>query len=70
MFMGQSKFVRSMATVIGIFEEQYKKNKPLTVIDHNIEKVTHVKIQLAYYSAWKINKCRHYSISNKKVILY
>ena len=28
-----------MATVIGIFEEQYKKNKPLTVVslEHKLE---------------------------------
>ena len=59
----------SMATVIGIFEEQYKKNKPLTVVrpGNQSRRFTHVKDTVeACYSAWKINKCRHYSISNKK----
>jgi UDP-glucose 4-epimerase len=59
----------SMATVIGIFEEQYKKNKPLTVVEPGSQsrRFTHIDdtIQACYY-AWKINKCRHYSISNKK----
>ena len=59
----------SMATVIGIFEEQYKKNKPLTVVKPGTQsrRFTHVKdtVEACYY-AWKKNKCRHYSISNKK----
>ena len=59
----------SMATVIGIFEEQYKKNKPLTVVKPGSQsrRFTHINdtIQACYY-AWKKNKCRHYSISNKK----
>ncbi len=60
----------SMATVIGIFEEQYKKNKPLTVVKPGTQsrRFTHVKdtVEACYY-AWKKNKCRHYSISNKKI---
>ena len=59
----------SMATVIGIFEEQYKKNKPLTVVKPGTQsrRFTHVKDTVeACYHAWKKNKCRHYSISNKK----
>ena len=59
----------SMATVIGSFEEQYKKNKPLTVVKPGTQsrRFTHVKdtVEACYY-AWKKNKCRHYSISNKK----
>jgi len=59
----------SMATVIGIFEEQYKKNKPLTIVKPGTQsrRFTHVKdtVEACYY-AWKKNKCRHYSISNKK----
>ena len=59
----------SMATVIGIFEEQYKKNKPLTVVKPGTQsrRFTHIKdtINVCYY-AWKENRCRHYSISNKK----
>ena len=58
-----------MATVIGIFEDQYKKNKPLTVVKPGTQKrrFTHVKDTIeACYDSWKKNKCRHYSISNKK----
>jgi UDP-glucose 4-epimerase len=59
----------SMATVIGIFEHQYKKNKPLTIVKPGTQsrRFTHVKdtVEACYY-AWKKNKCRHYSISNKK----
>ena len=59
----------SMATVIGIFEEQYKKNQPLTVVRPGTQsrRFTHVQDTVdACVKAWKINKCRHYSISNKK----
>tara|TARA_Y100000591_G_C21822513_1_gene694497 strand:+ start:1116 stop:1997 length:882 start_codon:yes stop_codon:yes gene_type:complete len=59
----------SMATVIGIFEQQFKKNKPLTVVKPGSQsrRFTHVKDTVnACYLAWKKNKCRHYSISNKK----
>ena len=59
----------SMATVIGIFEEQYKKNKPLTIVKPGTQsrRFTHVEDTVeACYQAWKKNKCRHYSISNKK----
>ena len=59
----------SMATVIGIFEEQYKKNKPLTIVKPGSQsrRFTHVEDTVeACYHAWKKNKCRHYSISNKK----
>jgi UDP-glucose 4-epimerase len=59
----------SMATVIGIFEDQYKKQKPLTVVKPGTQtrRFTHVydTVEACFY-AWKINKCRHYSISNKK----
>ena len=58
-----------MATVIGIFEEQYKKNKPLTVVKPGSQsrRFTHVydTIDACLY-AYKNNKCRYYSISNKK----
>jgi len=59
----------SMATVIGIFEYLYKKNKPLTVVKPGTQKrrFTHIDDTIsACYQAWKLNKCRHYSISNKK----
>ena len=59
----------SMATVIGIFEEQFKKKLPLTVVKPGSQsrRFTHIfdTIQACYY-AWKKNKCSHYSISNKK----
>ena len=58
-----------MATVIGIFENQYKNKKPLTIVRPGTQKrrFTHVKDTVEIcYNAWKKNKCRHYSISNKK----
>ncbi len=58
-----------MATVIGIFEDQYHQRKPLTVVKPGSQsrRFTHVKDTVrACYFAWKNNKCRHYSISNKK----
>jgi len=59
----------NMATVIGIFENQYKKKKPLTVVrpGNQSRRFTHVKdtIDVCFY-AWKKKRCRHYSISNKK----
>ena len=58
-----------MATVIGIFEEQFSKKKPLTVVRPGTQsrRFTHIKDTIdACYFAWKQNKCRHYSISNKK----
>ena len=59
----------SMATVIGIFENQFKNNQPLTVVNPGTQsrRFTHIKDTVnACYFAWKKNKCRHYSISNKK----
>ena len=65
---GQIK-LGSMATVIGIFEDQYKKKIPLTVVRPGTQsrRFTHISdtIEACYY-AWKKNKCRHYSISHKK----
>ena len=59
----------NMATVIGIFEDQFKKKKPLTVVKPGTQsrRFTHIKdtVEACFY-AWKKNKCRHYSISNKK----
>ncbi len=58
-----------MATVIGIFESQYKKGLPLTVVrpGSQTRRFTHITdtVEICYY-AWKENKCRHYSISNMK----
>ena len=59
----------SMATVIGIFEDQFRKKIPLTIVKPGSQsrRFTHIldTIDVCYY-AWKKNKCRHYSISNKK----
>jgi len=58
-----------MATVIGIFEDQFSKKKPLTVVKPGSQsrRFTHITdtIKVCYH-AWKKNRCRHYSISNKK----
>jgi len=58
-----------MATVIGIFEDQFKKKKPLTVVRPGSQsrRFTHVNdtIDVCYY-AWRKNKNRHYSISSKE----
>ena len=58
-----------MATVIGIFENQFKKNLPLTVVKpgNQTRRFTHIydTVETCYF-AWKKDKCRHYSISNKK----
>jgi len=59
----------NMATVIGIFEKQYLNNEPLTVVKPGTQsrRFTHIDdTVMACYQAWKIGKCRHYSISNKK----
>ena len=59
----------SMATVIGIFENQYKNNRPLTVVKPGTQtrRFTHVNDTVdACFLAWKKNKNRHYSISNKE----
>ena len=58
-----------MATVIGIFEDQFKKKKPLTVVKPGTQsrRFTHITDTVeACFFAWKKNKCRHYSISSKK----
>ena len=65
---GQIKLGR-MATVIGIFEDQFKKKIPLTVVSPGTQsrRFTHILDTIeACYFAWKKNKCRHYSISYKK----
>ena len=58
-----------MATVIGIFEEAYKKKKPLPVVlpGNQTRRFTHIDDTVNIcYLAWKNNLSRHYSISNKK----
>ena len=61
--------IGKMATVIGIFEDQYKKNLPLTVVKPGTQsrRFTHIDDTIkTCFEAWKLNKCRHYSISNRK----
>ena len=58
-----------MATVIGIFEDHYKKRKPLPVVKPGTQsrRFTHINDTVNIcYEAWKKNLCRHYSIANKK----
>ena len=58
-----------MATVIGIFEEYYKKRKPLPVVKPGTQsrRFTHINDTVEIcLKAWERNKCKYYSISNKK----
>ena len=60
--------VGDMATVIGIFESQYLNKKPLSVVRPGTQsrRFTHIKDTIKIcYEAFKTNKCRYYSISNK-----
>jgi len=62
-------FKGSMSTVIGIFEDHYKRGKPLPVVRPGTQtrRFTHIidTVNICYL-AWKKNLCRHYSIANKK----
>ena len=58
-----------MSTVIGIFEDHYKKGKSLPVVRPGTQsrRFTHIDDTTNIcYLAWKKNLCRHYSIANKK----
>ena len=58
-----------MSTVIGIFEDCYKRGKPLPVVKPGSQtrRFTHIDDTVyVCYLAWKKNLCRHYSIANKK----
>jgi UDP-glucose 4-epimerase len=58
-----------MATVIGIFENQYKNKQPLTVVKPGSQSrtFTHISDTIKVcFEAWKRNRCRHYSISYRK----
>ena len=58
-----------MSTVIGIFEDHYKRRKPLPVVKPGTQtrRFTHIDDTVnVCYAAWKKNLCRHYSIANKK----
>ncbi len=59
----------NMAAVVGIFEECFKKKKPLPVVKPGTQsrKFTHVQDTVdACIYAWKKNNNAHYSISNNK----
>ncbi|WP_428079473.1 NAD-dependent epimerase/dehydratase family protein [Candidatus Pelagibacter sp.] len=61
--------VGDMATVIGIFEYLYKRKKPLTVVRPGTQtrRFTHISDTIeTCFKAWKDNKCKHYSITNKQ----
>ena len=58
-----------MATVIGIFEDYYVNNKPIPVVRPGTQtrRFTHISDTVKVcYKAWKYNKCRLFSITNKK----
>ena len=59
----------NMATVIGIFENQYENKKTLTVVKPGTQsrRFTHISDTVKVcFEAWKLNNCAHYSISNIK----
>jgi len=61
--------IGDMATVIGIFENQYQNKQPLTIVKPGTQtrRFTHINDTIRIcYQAFKSNKCRYYSISNKK----
>jgi len=61
--------VGDMATVIGIFEDQYLNKKPLSVVRPGTQsrRFTHIQDTIKIcYEAFKTDKCRYYSISNKR----
>ena len=58
-----------MATVVGIFEDHFKKGKKLPVVrpGKQIRRFTHVYDTVkACIFAWRKNKCKHYSIASKQ----
>ncbi len=57
-----------MSTVIGIFEDHFKRGRPLPVVRPGTQtrRFTHIDDTINIcYLAWKKNLCRHYSIANK-----
>jgi len=58
-----------MATVVGIFQDHYENKKPLPVVKPGTQsrRFTHIQDTVKIcFLAWKKNKCKFYSISNKK----
>ncbi len=61
--------VGDMATVIGIFENQYLNKKPLTIVKpgNQTRRFTHILDTVSIcYEAFRLNKSTYYSISSKK----
>ena len=57
-----------MATVVGIFEDYYLRNKKLPVVRPGTQtrRFTHIDDTIRIcFDSWKLNKNRHYSIANK-----
>ena len=58
-----------MSTVIGIFEDSYRKRRPLPVVKPGTQtrRFTHIHDTVEVcYKAWKKNLCRHYSIASRE----
>tara|TARA_B100000886_G_scaffold202531_1_gene139903 strand:+ start:2939 stop:3826 length:888 start_codon:yes stop_codon:yes gene_type:complete len=58
-----------MATVIGIFEDQYIKKKPLSVVKPGTQtrRFTHITDTVEVcFEAFRANRSRYYAITNKK----
>jgi UDP-glucose 4-epimerase len=58
-----------MATVVGIFEDHFKKKKKLPVVrpGTQVRRFTHVYDTVkACIFAWKKNRCKHYSIASNQ----
>jgi UDP-glucose 4-epimerase len=58
-----------MATVVGIFEDNFKRRRKLPVVrpGTQVRRFTHVYDTVkACIFAWKKNKCKHYSIASKQ----
>jgi UDP-glucose 4-epimerase len=58
-----------MATVVGLFEDHFKNNKPLPVVKPGSQtrRFTYIKDTIsACLVAWRNNKNKHYSIVNNK----
>jgi UDP-glucose 4-epimerase len=58
-----------MATVVGVFEDHFKRGKELPVVrpGTQIRRFTHISDTVkACIFAWRENKCKHYSIASKQ----
>ena len=70
MYTGQAKLKKERWLQLLVYlREILKKKRPLPVVRPGTQtrRFTHIEDTVsACYYAWKNNKCRHYSISNKK----